>query len=174
MALPGLVPPSCSGKGRRGRQGARLGSSFSGSCESAHVSCPVCVRVFVTPCTVAHQAPRPWTFPGKNLGMGCHAILQGTFLTQGSNPGLLHCRQILYRLSHHGSPSVDHKPLQRLVSTASLFAEATGALGFTLHSQTLLGGIPAQVLQRVNRDSGLQGNLLGRTACGRWSGGCRH
>ena len=37
--------------------------------------------------------------------MGCHALLQGIFLTQGSNLGLLHCRQILYYLSHQGSPS---------------------------------------------------------------------
>ena len=36
--------------------------------------------------------------------MGCHFLLQGTFLTQGSNPGLLHCRQMLYPLSHQGSP----------------------------------------------------------------------
>ena len=43
--------------------------------------------------------------PGKNTGMGCHALLQGIFPTQGSNPGLLHCKQILYRLSHQGSPS---------------------------------------------------------------------
>ena len=34
--------------------------------------------------------------PGKNNGVGCHALLQGIFLTQGSNPGFLHCRQILY------------------------------------------------------------------------------
>ena len=34
----------------------------------------------------------------------CHSLLQGIFLTQGSNPGLLHCRQILYPLSHQGSP----------------------------------------------------------------------
>ena len=34
--------------------------------------------------------------PGKNTGVGCHALLQGIFLTQGSNPGLLHCRQVLY------------------------------------------------------------------------------
>ena len=32
--------------------------------------------------------------------MDCHALLQGIFPTQGSNPGLLHCRQILYQLSH--------------------------------------------------------------------------
>ena len=36
--------------------------------------------------------------------MGCHFLLQGIFPTQGSNPGLLHCRQMLYHLSHQGSP----------------------------------------------------------------------
>ena len=35
--------------------------------------------------------------PGKNTGVGCHALLQGIFPTQGSNPGLPHCRRILYR-----------------------------------------------------------------------------
>ena len=38
--------------------------------------------------------------PGKNIGVGCHALLQRIFPTQGSNPGLLHCRWILYHLSH--------------------------------------------------------------------------
>ena len=38
----------------------------------------------------------PWASPGKNTGGGCHAFLQGIFLTQGSNPGLLHCRRIPY------------------------------------------------------------------------------
>ena len=42
--------------------------------------------------------------PGKNTGVGCHALLQGIFPTQGSNSGLLHCRWILYQLSHKGSP----------------------------------------------------------------------
>ena len=42
--------------------------------------------------------------PGKNIGVGCHALLQGIFPIQGSNPGFPHCRQILYRLSHQGSP----------------------------------------------------------------------
>ena len=37
--------------------------------------------------------------PGKNTGVGCHFLLQGIFLTQGLNPGLLHCRQILYHMS---------------------------------------------------------------------------
>ena len=42
----------------------------------------------------------PWDSPGKDTGAGCHFLLQGNFLTQGSNRGLLHCRQILYRLSY--------------------------------------------------------------------------
>ena len=37
----------------------------------------------------------PWDFPGKSTGVGCHFLLQGIFLTQASNPGLLHCRQTL-------------------------------------------------------------------------------
>ena len=41
----------------------------------------------------------PWDSPGKNTGVGCHALLQG------SKPGLLHWRQILYCLSHQGSPN---------------------------------------------------------------------
>ena len=42
--------------------------------------------------------------PGKNTGVGCHSLLQGIFSTQGSNPDLTHCKQILYLLSHQGSP----------------------------------------------------------------------
>ena len=44
--------------------------------------------------------------PGKNTGVGCHVLLQGIFPTQGLNPGLLHCRQILYHLSHQESPGI--------------------------------------------------------------------
>ena len=42
--------------------------------------------------------------PGKNTGVGCHALLQGIFPTQALNLSLPHCRQILYHLSHQGSP----------------------------------------------------------------------
>ena len=48
----------------------------------------------------------PWNFPGKSTGVGCHFLLQGIFLTQGSNTGLLHCRQTLYCLSHQRSPII--------------------------------------------------------------------
>ena len=58
-----------------------------------------------TPWTV----DRLWNYPGKNTGVGCHFLLQGIFLTQGSNPGLLHCRQILYHLSHQRSPMTGYQ-----------------------------------------------------------------
>ena len=43
-------------------------------------------------------------FPGKNTEVGCHALLQGIFLTQGLKAGLPHCRQFLYQLSYLGNP----------------------------------------------------------------------
>ena len=58
----------------------------------------------------------PWNFPGKNIGAGCHSLLQGIFQTQGSNLGLLHCRKILYHLRPLGSALVKHRSIKRLVS----------------------------------------------------------
>ena len=48
----------------------------------------------------------PWDSPSKNTGVSSHYLLQGIFPTQGSNPGLLNWRQILYQLSHQGSPRI--------------------------------------------------------------------
>src|SRR5574340_837670 len=50
-----------------------------------------------------HGLYSPSNSPGQNTGVGSCALLQGIFPTQGSNPGLQHCRQILYHLSHQGS-----------------------------------------------------------------------
>ena len=49
------------------------------------------------------RLPRPWDSPSKNTGVGCHFFLQRIFPTQGLNPGLPHCKQTLYRLSHQKS-----------------------------------------------------------------------
>ena len=56
------------------------------------------VWLFATPWT------SPWNSPGQNTGFDSLSILQGIFPTQGSNPGLPHCRQILYQLRNKGSP----------------------------------------------------------------------
>ena len=53
-----------------------------------------------------HGLYSPWNSPGQNIGVGSLSLLQGSFPTQGSNSGLLHCRQILYQLSHKGSPRI--------------------------------------------------------------------
>ena len=55
----------------------------------------------VTIWTVACRLLCPWNSPGKNTGVGSYSLLQGIFLTEGSNSGLLRCRQILYHRSHN-------------------------------------------------------------------------
>jgi len=53
---------------------------------------------------VAHQILCPCNSPGENTTVSNHSLPQGIFPTQGSNPGLPHCRRILDQLSHQGSP----------------------------------------------------------------------
>ena len=59
------------------------------------------VQLFAT-----HGLYSSWNSPGQNTGVGSLSFLQGIFPTQGLNPGLTHCRQILYQLSHKGSPRI--------------------------------------------------------------------
>ena len=58
------------------------------------------VWLFETPWTAAHQFPLSM----RILQARIHALFHGIYPTQGSNPGLPHCRQILYHLTHQGSP----------------------------------------------------------------------
>ena len=51
-----------------------------------------------------HGLYSPWNSPGQNTAVGSRSLLQGIFPTRGLNPGLWHGRQILYKLSHKGSP----------------------------------------------------------------------
>ena len=57
----------------------------------------------------------PWDFPDNSPGVACHFLLQGIFPTQGSNSGLPHYRQMLYHLSHQGSPISPKYSLEGLV-----------------------------------------------------------
>ena len=74
--------------------------------------------------------------PGKNIGVGCHAFLQGIFPTQGSNPDLPHCRQILYQLSFKGSQKDTYSP--HGTETENLKIRPKRATDF--HMQPLLEG----------------------------------
>ena len=79
------------------------------------------------PCSPQGDLPNPWIKPRsptlqadsllseplgkpKNIGVGSLSLLQGLFLTQESNWGLMHCRQILHQLRYQGSPSGSHSP----------------------------------------------------------------
>ena len=57
-----------------------------------------------------------WDAIAFSTGVGYHSLIQGISLTQGSNPGLLHCRQTLYPLSHQGSPMKERNVLKLRVA----------------------------------------------------------
>ena len=60
----------------------------------------------VSDCLQPRGLNSPWTSPDKNTGVGSLSLLQGVFPIQGLSPGVLHCGQILYQLSHKGSPTL--------------------------------------------------------------------
>ena len=71
----------------------------------------------------------PWNSPGQNSGVGrvgSLSLLQGIFPTQGLNPGLPHCRRILYQLSHQGSPRILERVAHPLSSRSSQPRDQTG------------------------------------------------
>ena len=71
--------------------------------------------------------------PGKNTGVGCHTLFQGIFPTQGSNQGLLHCRQILYQLR-----VIREAPVQCCLRSFSLACLPCLGWGLDLGSTTAL------------------------------------
>ena len=76
----------------------------------------------------------PWAVAvhGKNTRVGSHFLLQGIFPTQGLNPGLLHCRLILYGLSYQGPPPKQPSPRNLPPPLWSLLSEGTGWTSFEL------------------------------------------
>ena len=70
----------------------------------------------------------PWNSPGQNTGVGSCSLLQRIFPTQGSNVGLLHCRQILYQLSHQGR--LEHSVFSKTCPPEKLFYQSPNYWGF--------------------------------------------
>ena len=83
------------------------------------------------PWTVAHQVPLSMEFSGKNPRVGCHSLLQGIFPTQGSNPGLLHHRQLLYHLSHQACMLSHLSPVWLCVTLWTIYQQAPLSMGFS-------------------------------------------
>ena len=87
---------------------------------------------YVLSCSVMSDSVTTWTIacfsvhgdsPGKNTRVGCHALLQGIFPTQGSNPGLLRHRWILYCLSHQGS----HTKIKGSLPSSNISVQMVGS-----------------------------------------------
>ena len=88
----------------------------------------------------SHRLYSPWDSPGQNTGVGSLSLLQGKIPTQGSNPYLPHCRQILYQLRHKGSPVLECKVKWALASITK--NKASGG-----------DGIPVELLQILKDDA---------------------
>ena len=71
----------------------------------------------------------PWDFPGKNIGVVCHFLLKGGFLTPGLNLGRLHCKQILYWPSCQGSPPAPKQTISRAVLSRSVISDSSWPRG---------------------------------------------
>ena len=82
-----------------------------------------------------HGLYNPWNSPGQHTGAGSHSLLQGIFPTQGLNPSLLLCRQILYHLNHQGSPESGSHSVVPTFATPWIY---------TVH-----GILQARILERV-------------------------
>ena len=79
-----------------------------------------------------HGLHSPWNFPGQNTGVGSLSLLRGIIPTQGSNPGLPHCRQILYQLSHKGIDAANFTlEKQKLFIAPAVWYKATFSYNLT-------------------------------------------
>ena len=113
----------------RGKKAMTRGCSHTRPC-SESVS-----RSVVSDSLRPHGLYSPGNSPGQNTGMGSLSLLQGIFPTQGSNPGLPHCRWILYQLSHKGSPNLLF--IQTYVHLVNFFESVLNDKGSTKKTQTL-------------------------------------
>ena len=107
---------------------------------------------FATPCLPCHPMPAripcPWDFPGKNTGVSCRSLLQGIFLTQGSNPHLLHCRQILYHWATREAPG--------LALTMRIFPQQSKLKSWKNHYCTYLSIRREGKLHHIEAENSLQ------------------
>ena len=90
-----------------------------------------------------HGLYGPWNSPGQNPGVGI-LLLQEIFPTQGLNPGLLHCRQTLYQLSHKGSPETLGSIMLQCLCKTLMETQAFISIEHTKRERSFLGLCPCQ------------------------------
>ena len=94
-----------------------------------------------------HGLYSPWNSPGQNTGVDSCSLLQRTFPTQGSNPGLSHCGRILYQLSYQGSP-------------------ITKTVWIKIHLFLLLHFLPTSAIGSMQNQSSVSMSQFGMLPCG--------
>ena len=94
------------------------------------------IQSCLTLCDSSHGLYSPWNSPGQHAGVASLFLLQGIFLTQEWNPGLLHFRQILYQLSYQGSS----KSSRAVLTSHSVSQKDSGVLDSTTSVPTLPPG----------------------------------
>ena len=156
---------------------------LSGS-ESSCTSCFLCLCLVAQLCPIlcdpiVYSLPDPSVprdSPGKNTGVGCHALLQEIFPTQGLNPRLPHCRHILYHLSHQGNPasSVQFSSVQLLshvqLSATPWTAARQASLSIT-NSQSLLKLMSIESVMPSNCQASVCSSVLCLVTAKIWSDG---
>ena len=149
----------CSNKGESLRQKHTLARGAKGPGKPLHWKgdngglVALACLIHVTPRTVPARLLCPWDFPSKNTGVGCHFPLQGIFPTQRLNPGLLHCRQILYQLSYQEARHWEGEGLQIRSRQLEIVERQWTALAtFTRQSGWLL----SKSLQAINAGEGVE------------------
>ena len=96
----------------------------------------------------------PWDFPGKSTAVGCHFLLQGIFLTQQSNPGLLPCRQMLFHLSHRKVLNLIPKIVLKLRLTHNKFYMASSQIKDVLLWKTTTATRGTRLLDSLGEGKG--------------------
>ena len=112
-----------------------------------------------------HGLYNPRNSLGQNTGVGRLSLLRGIFPTQGSNPGLLHCRRTLYQLSHKGSPGILEWVAFSFSSRSSrprikLGSPACRRIFYQLSYEGRSNRLPIKKKDQISYDSHLQPCLL--------------
>ena len=89
-------------------------------------------RSVMSDCLQPHGLYSSWNSPGQNTRVGSLSLLQGIFPTQGSNPGLPHCRRILYQLSHKRRPNLHYLSHQMSHCLYNIFNSLKWSCSFML------------------------------------------
>ena len=138
VPLPGIKPVPPAVEAQRGLTTGSPGNSLIHcECGKSLQSC----LILCNPMDCSLPGSCPWDSPGKNAGVYCHALVQGIFPTQGSNPHLLHLLHWQVGslpLMPPGKPSLIHYSLQNLRLSSDFPTFSIGVLFFLVQDSTLI------------------------------------